>query len=220
MKFRLAALFLLPLALWAFCLLRVQRDDTRTLNLSVPQMMDDRTVRIITNSVLDQLIGDDREPAHLCEIDLAQHRVIYHEGANLSRPDYHRHILACLAEVGLAARIVDLRHNPPALLPTRQGPQQTWPDRFTAILDVPSMRSVADANVVAQAISFARTGEDPAHLTVDRANKVLTVTYNGRQVGRINFEQAIACAGFAVNDQTARDRDDLTARLGWIEPQG
>lgn len=220
MKFRLAALFLLPLALWAFCLLQVRRDDARTLTLSVPQMTDDRTVRIITNSVLDQLIGDDREPTHLCEIELPQHRVIYHEGTNLGRADYHRRILECLAQVGHSARIVDVRHNPPALLPTRQGPQQTWPDRFTAILEVPSMQSVADANVVAQAISFARTGEDPQHLTVDRANRRLTVTYNGRQVGRINFEQAIACAGFAVNSEAARDRDDRTARLGWIEPQG
>lgn len=220
MKYWLAALFLLPLSLWIFAASYARRDETRTVTLSIPQMADERTIRIITNSVLDQLIGDDREPTHLCEIDLARHRVLYHEGPVLGQPAYQGRLLACLRQVGFEARLESVRFDPPALVPTCVGPRQAWADRHTASMELPGMKTVADANVVAAALSYARTGDDPQNIVVDRERRTVTVTFKSSQVAVANFERAVAFSGFDVDGQPALLGGSDAIPMGWVAPRG
>jgi hypothetical protein len=176
------------------------RSDVVTAVVRVPRMAGDQAVRIVTNAALDEIVGRYDGTQNDCEIDLSRSILLYHESPKLLAPAYQRRIVACLREVGFAAQVAGARLNPPAAVPTVYGPIQLWPDRFTAVISVPAMRSHTDANIVANAIAYARLGKDDPRLSVDRKTRTLTATYNSLQLALKNIEVAIACAGFEAND--------------------
>ena len=176
-----------------------RQSQLRSANIRVPGMDDDRAVRIVTNAALDEVVGHYEGPRHACEIDLAKGLVFCHESARLLSADYQRAIAAALRQIGCEGRILKVAHNPPAPVPTVDGPCQEWPDRFTAVIAVSGMTTRTIANRVVDAISFARLGRDSPRVTADRTRRRLDTTYESLRLCVENIEHAIACAGFAAN---------------------
>lgn len=177
-----------------------RRTDVRTVRIDVPQMNSEREIRIITNATLDEVVGRYDGIQHDYEIDLSRKLVLYHESQNLLSPDYQARIVARLREVGFTARIIDVRLNPPGLVPTEDGPVQMWPDRFTAVISVPDMTSQTSANRVVDAIGYARVGRDSPGISVRRDSRTVVATYESLRLSLKNIEYAIACVGFDANN--------------------
>ena len=176
------------------------RADPDVMCVHVPQMVDETGVRIITNAALDEILGRYDDVKRQIEIDMTRKLVLYHESDRLLHEAYRRHIEARLREVGLDAHILAARHNPPPPVATTNGPVQLWAGRVTAVISVPEMNSVTDANRAVDAISYARLGGDHPGISVGRNERKLTVSYNGRQLASRNIEHAIVSAGFDAND--------------------
>jgi hypothetical protein len=190
------------------------RVDQRVAQLAVPGMTDARDVRIVTNAALNEAVGRYEGPKNDYEVDVGKGLVLYHESSRLLDAAYRGRIEACLRQVGYEGRFLSVRFNPPPPVPTIHGPVQIWPDRYTAVLHVPALKSSTGANVVVDAIAYARTGDHPA-VTADTLTRALRVAYNGRRLSLKNLETAIAGAGYAVNGTRANlGRPDALA-LGW-----
>lgn len=185
----------------------------RTAVIDVPQMANSTAIRIVTNAALDEVVGRCDGTQHDHEIDVARKVVLYHESRKLMSPEYQRQIEARIRQVGFDARVVTARPNPPAPVPTADGPIQLWPNRFTAVISVPGMTSVTDANVVVDAIAYARLGKDDPRVAVQPGSRQLVARYESLQMAPRNIEYAIACAGFDANDVPAGARKSLPH--GW-----
>lgn len=175
------------------------RTEQHAIRLDVPGMATARDIRIVTNAALNEIVGRYDSTRNDVEVDLARGLVLYHEGGRLEDAAYRRHIEDRLREVGFEATFQAVRLNPPPPVPTTRGLVQMWPDRYTAVLSVPALKSCRDANIVNDAIAFARTGEHPS-VAPDARTRTLRVAYNGRALARKNVEYAVANAGYAVND--------------------
>lgn len=202
---RRIALFLLSAAALAVGLVSACRQsEPKSVSIAVPQMADATSIRIITNAALDEIAGRYDGVQNDCEIDLAKGIVVYHEGPRLLSDEYRRRIADRLREVGLEGEFLTVRPNPPPPVPTDQGPFQAWPDRVTARISVPGMKTRTQANVAVDAIAFARLGNDDPRIVVDSAARTLAVTYEGLLLSPRSIEAAIASAGYQANDVPAR----------------
>ncbi|OQW94818.1 MAG: hypothetical protein BWK77_08485 [Verrucomicrobia bacterium A1] len=179
------------------------RSDVRTTAIHVPAMADATTVRIVTNAVLNELDGRTEMFQHGGDIELSKGLVFYHENERLRLPAYQRQILACIRQVGYEGGVLDVRASALPPYPSSRGPLQFWPDRHTLVLSVPGMKTARDANVVLDAIAYARIGGDDPRIVVDPALRSVRVTYNALVVARKNFEHAVACAGYDANEVPA-----------------
>ena len=195
--------------------LSCRRSDIRTVVVNVPQMTDDKIVRIITNAVLDEIVGRYDGVKHDYEIDLAKGLVFYHESHRLRSTVYQQLIQSRLKEVGYDARMMGARLNPPALVKMGDEYKQLWPYRFTLTISIPGMKSGTDANIVTDAIAYARVGKDDPRIRVRRKSKSLVVTYEGLHLSPQNVEVAIACAGFSANDVPANLGAADSIPYGW-----
>lgn len=188
------------------------RLEHRTEQLRVPDMATARDIRIVTNAALNEAIGRYDGIRNEAEVEVARGLVLYHESSRLLSEAYRRRLLDGLREVGYEARYLSVGHNPPFTL---YHELQNWPDRYTAVLQVPALRSNRDANIVLDAIAHARTGDHPA-VTTDSRARTRRVAYNPRHLARRNLEVAVASAGYAVNDTPALlGRPDAPA-LHWM----
>ena len=174
------------------------RIEQHAVRLEVPDMAGARDIRIVTNAALNEIIGRYDGIKNDVEVDIARGLVLYHEGHRLQNEAYRRHIEECLREVGFEATFQAVRLNPPPPVPTTRGFVQMWPDRYTAVLSVPALKSCRDANVVVDAIALARTGDHPS-IAPHAPSHTLRVAYSGRALALKNVEHAIANAGYAVN---------------------
>ena len=186
-----------------------RRTDMKKVTISVPGMSDARSIRIVTNAALDEVVGRVDGIMHDYEVDLAGQVVLYHESGRLLAPEYQRRIVACISQVGFKAVVKSVRLNPPALVQTLDGPAQTWPDRYTAVLAVTGMKDHTDANIVVDAIAYARIGRDDPRVSVNKRAQELVARYESLVVAPKNIEFAIACAGF--------DANQIPARLGGVD---
>jgi hypothetical protein len=208
-------LMLAGLLMSTLAVISCRRSDVCSIVINVPQMSDERSIRIITNAALDEIVGQYDGMKNDCEIDLAKQTVLYHEGQRLLSTDYLRHIEACIGEVGLNAHAAGARLDPPPLVPTVDGPVQEWPNRYTVVISVPGMKSVKDANVVVDAIAYARLGRDDPRITVSRESRTITATYESMALSLKNIEYAIACAGFEANDSATKFGTEVAIPHGW-----
>lgn len=195
--------------------LSCRQSDIRTVRIDVPQMSDATAIRIVTNAALDEIFGRYDGIQNDYEIDLSKKLVLYHEGQRLLSPDYQRRIEARIAEVGFKCRVLNARLNPPAPVPTLDGPVQMWPNRFTATISVPDMGSNTDANIVVDAIAFARVGTDDPRISVNAPARRVVATYESLHLSLKNIEYAIACVGFDANDVSARLGNKDAIPHGW-----
>jgi len=84
------------------------------------------------------------------------------------------------------------------------------------VIAVTGMARNTDANIVADAIAYARLGKDDPRVTAHRDTRRLVATYQGLGLSLRNIETAIACAGFRANDIPANlGRPDAVAH-GWF----
>ena len=203
------------LCLGALGVVSCRMSDVKVASIDVPAMGDDRTVRIVTNAALDELAGCYSDIRHGLEIDVAKGLALYHESGRLSTRDYQQRIEARLREVGFEPRIRSVQLDPPPPYPDVKGPVQLWPDRHTAVIEIPAMKSRTAANVVANAIGFARVGADDPRIAVDRAARRLTVTYESLGLAPRSLEVAIACSGFAANGVPANLGAPDAVPHGW-----
>lgn len=207
---------LATLGLMLACLsCRVSRP--RDTSIDVPDMRDERDVRILTNAVADEVAGQLEGVKYTFEIDVEQRLVMYHESPKLLQPEYRSAIQQRLAEVGYASRLLQARHNPPPPVPVVNSatPIQTWPYRCTAVLHIPAMTTRKDANIVVDAIGYARRGRDPNGLTMNPDTGTMHVDYESMQLSIKNLEHAIAAVGYRANSLEALlGRDDAVAD-GW-----
>jgi hypothetical protein len=181
-----------------------RQSEVRTVTIHVPQMSDAAAVRIVTNAALDEIYGRNDGVRSDYEVDLSRKILLYHESQSLLAPSYQRRIEARIAEVGYPCKVTKVRLNPPALVPTLEGPVQTWPDRYTAVISVPGMTSNKDANIVVDAIAYARLGADDSRLSVSGTDRRVVAIYDSMRLSRKNIEYAIACSGYDANDVPAR----------------
>jgi hypothetical protein len=193
-----------------------RQSDLHTTVISVPGMSDALAVRIVTNAALDQVVGRYDGIQNETQIDLAKGVVLYHETARLADTAYQRKIEARTAEVGFPGRILAVGLNPPKPVPTVDGPKQMWPNRVTAVIHVPNMKTARDANIVVSAIAYARLGGDSPRVHADAASRSLRVTYQGLFLSLKNIEQAIACAGYAANNTPAMLGQPDSPPEGWL----
>lgn len=196
-----------------------RRSDLRAAFVDVPQMSDVTSVRIVTNAALDEVVGQYDGIQNQYEIDLNRKLVLYHESQRLLSPEYQRQIEARISEVGFSARVLNARHNPPPPVTTLDGPVQMWPNRFTAVISVPDMTSNTDANVVVDAIAFARVGGDDPRVAASQDSRRLTIRYESLQLSLKNIEYAVACAGFDANNVPARLGRNDSIPHGWTPVQ-
>ena len=191
------------LAVGVLAAISCRRSDVRSTVIEVPQMDDALSVRIVTNAALDEVVGQYDGTRNEAEVDLSKKTVLYHEGERLRSPDYRRRIEAKIAEIGYNARVTGVRHNPPPLVPTEDGPIQMWPARFTATISVPDMDTSTDANIIVDAIAYARLGNDHPRVAVDPSSRRVVATYESLLLSRKSIEQAIANVGFDANNTPA-----------------
>lgn len=180
-----------------------RRSDPRAAVIDIPGLCSARDVRIVTNAALDEVVAACDGIQHDLEMDITKGVVLYHESQALLNPDYQRRIEARLAEVGFPAKVVSVRHNPPALVPTVDGPVQTWPNRYTAAIRLSNAKTQRDANVIADAIAYARIGTDHPGIHADPTTHRLTLRYESLLLSVKNIEHAIAAVGYAANDTPA-----------------
>jgi hypothetical protein len=180
-----------------------RQTDPRVAVVEVPQMADERAVRIVTNAALDEVVGSYDGILHDFEVDLTRKALLYHEGPRLLTAEYRARIEARIGEVGFPGRVMEARRNPPAPTQTDKGMVQTWPDRCTAVLVIPTLRNNADVNIVVDAIAYARFGDDP-RVAVQRQTRRLTAIYDSMRLSLSSLEHAIACVGYDANDTPAR----------------
>jgi hypothetical protein len=191
----------------------------RTAVIDVPQMSDATSVRIVTNAALDEVLGQYDGIQNQYEIDMTRKLVLYHESQRLLSPEYQRRIEARISEVGFKARVLDARLHPPPPVATVDGPVQMWPNRFTAVISVPDMTSNTDANVVVDAITFARLGGDDPRVVASQDARRLAIRYESLHLSLKNIEYAVACVGFAANNIPARLGRDDSIPHGWTPTQ-
>ena len=194
-----------------------RRSDIRTAAVDVPDMSDARSIRIVTNAALAEVVGEYDGIQSAYEIDLSRKLVLYHESHRLLSPEYQRRIEGRIAEVGFAARVMGARHNPPPPVPTSDGPAQMWPGRFTAVISVRGMKTNTDANVIVDAIAYARVGRDDPRVTVRPGSRRIVATYESLCLSLENIEHAIACAGFDANTTLARLGAEDCLPHGWTQ---
>lgn len=177
--------------------------DVQTVTINVPEMAGTKDVRIVTNAALDEVVGSYDGVRNDFEVDLAKKIILYHESQRLLTREYQRQIEARIAEIGFNSRVLKAELNPPPLTPTSDGYKQLWPDRFTAVISAPDMVSTTDANVIVDAITYARLGADDPRICVDEQARRLMIRHESMSVARRNIEYAIACVGFRANDVPA-----------------
>ena len=199
----------------AMAVISCRRSDTRTAVIDVPQMSDAMAIRIVTNATLDEVVGQYDGVKNDFEVDLSRKLVVYHEGQRLMSRDYHRRLVDRIAEVGYSAQVISARFDPPTLVPTRDGPYQMWPDRHTAIISVPDMESKTDANIVVDAIAFARLGRDDPRIEVDASRGRVVASYESIRLSLKSIEHAIASAGFDANRVPAKLGHPDAPAHGW-----
>jgi len=192
-----------------------RRSDTRAVVIRVPGMADARGIRIATNAALDQVVGQFDGVKHDCEVDMQKRIVLYHESRALLLGSYQRRIESRIRDVGFAARVVAAGPNPSPVIETKDGPFREWPDRFTVAIRAPGMKTHTDANVIVDAIAWARTGDD-ARIVVDSRARTIAVTYNSVLVSRKNIECAIAAVGLNANEIPARLGEPDALPHGWL----
>jgi|ETNmetMinimDraft_26_1059896.scaffolds.fasta_scaffold30785_1 hypothetical protein len=200
---------------WACLSCRVSRP--RETHIRVPDMQSERDVRIITNAVADEIAGQVEGTQYVFEIDVAQRLVMYHEGPNLLKAGYREAIRTRIAEVGYAARFLEARHNPPPPVRVANSPTpvQMWPYRCTAVLHIPEMASQTAANIIVDAIGYARRGRDPDALRPDPVNGMMHVDYESMQLSIKNLEHAIAAVGYRANALGANLGNKDAVADGW-----
>lgn len=199
--------------------LSCRRSDIRTLIIDVPQMADARDVRIVTNAALDEMVGRYDSIQNAYEVDLSKKLVLYHESPRLFAPEYQRRIEARIADVGFTARVTHCGLNPPTPVPTVDGPKQMWPNRITAVISVPDMKDSTDANIIVDAIAFARVGHDDPRIQIHSASRRLVLRYESLCLSLKNMEYAIAHAGFDANTTPARLGAKDSLPHGWTPVQ-
>jgi copper chaperone CopZ len=201
------------------CLLVVltacRRTDIRTTTVSVPEMATTQDVRIITNAALNEIIAEYDGMMHEYEVDLTKKLIVYHESSRLAHPQYRHHIEARIAEVGFKAKVQTGILNPPPLVETVDGMFQEWPGRFTSVISVPDMTSTIDANIVVDAIGFARVGRDAPLIKVNPESRTVHVTYQGMTTNKKNIEHAIALSGYSANEVQAALGRPSALPHGW-----
>jgi hypothetical protein len=178
-------------------------------------MKSELDLRIVTNAALNEIVGR-YVSRHAYEMDVNRGLVLYHEGSQLLSREYQLRIVQSLGRVGYEARILVARHNPPPTDLVLHGQLvQVWPDRFTAVISIPKLKSNRDANIVEDAIAYARTRDVPASVASDREGGALTVSYSGQNTALRNIEHAIASSGFDANDTFAESDHIGEFAIGW-----
>jgi hypothetical protein len=191
-----------------------RKHDIRYAIVEVPGMTDAKSVRIATNAALHEVVGRFDGIENDTEIDLSRNLILYHESQRLMSSAYRQRIRAKVAEVGYNAHVLGARLNPPRLVDVLNDNEeyiqvQMWPNRFTAVISVPNMKSQTDANIVIDAIAFARLGRDDPRIEVDAKSRKIVATYESLNLSQRNIEHAIAYAGF--------DANRIPARLGQVD---
>ena len=210
--------FLLSILVLFFGVLAVvscRRSEMRVVKIDVPQMSDERGARIVTNAALNEVVGQYDGIAHAIEIDLSKKLVLYHESERLSSPAYLRHIAERIREVGFKARILGAGLNPPPLVLDDDGLKQIWPNRFTTAISVPDMVNNTDANIIVDAIAYARLGRDDPRIAVHHGSRTLVANYQSLHLALKNIEYAIACTGFDANSTPANLGRTEAMPQGW-----
>jgi hypothetical protein len=90
-----------------------------------------------------------------------------------------------------------------------------WPDRITATIRAPQMKTARDANVVVAAIAYARLGGDIPRVAADPPARSLHVRCESLTLSPRSIELAIACSGYAANTTPADLRRENGTPHGW-----
>lgn len=214
---RSLALAIIGLSAGILVVISCRRSDILTVMIDVPQMSDAKSIRIVTNATLEEVVGQYDGMRNGYEIDLLKKIVLYHESQRLLSPEYQRWIETRIAEVGFNARVTNAGWNPPAPVWTMDGPvqMQKWDDRFTAVISVPEMASNTDANIVVDAIAYARLGGDHPRVSARPDSRRVVATYESLHLSLRNIEYAIACAGFDANAVRANLGAEDAIPHGW-----
>ena len=195
------------------CIISCYRPDIFSVTIDVPEMSDDLAVRIITNAALNEIEKDFPTPGHEIEIDLGNTRLNYHEqGPRVMEAAYRERISACLRQVGYEPTFHHAGFNPTPIVHSKSGPFRREPNRWTLTMTIPGMKTVRDANVVVDAIGFARLGADVPQIKAFKDSRKLSVVYQAKNCALKNLEVGIASVGFAANGKRPHP---ATIPQGW-----
>jgi len=178
-----------------------RRSDMRVATIDVPEMEGERAVRIVTNSVANEVVGrmDRRQKEH--KADLENGFFYYYEGPALKNVAYRESILGNIRDVGLEADVLHVWHCPPPPVKVENHPHpiQMWANRHALLLRIGDMKSAVDANRVVGAIARARTDGNTRGIVVDRVKRRLTVSFDSMRTDITNMEHGVACSGYGAN---------------------
>ncbi len=88
---------------------------------------------------------------------------------------------------------------------------------MTAVISVQELKTNTAANIVVDAIAFARVGRDDPLVVVKRKSRRIVVQeYEHSRVTPRNVEAAIACVGYKANDVPARFGESDSIPDNWI----
>lgn len=178
------------------------RSDIHTTRIDVPSLTDAFAIRVVTNAVLNEVVGQYDGIPNSCEVNFENGLIVYHETERLRSPEYVRLIEKRIAEVGFPARVLRVESDRDR-------------HRYRAIISVPDIKTNRDANIIIDAIAYARIGSDDPRIKADHSTRQVTATYDGRRLALKNIELAIASVGYQANDVPALlDRPDALPR-GW-----
>lgn len=176
------------------------RNEISQLTVHVPAMSTEQDARIVTNAALNEVVGCLESLKHDYEFDLEKGMVTYHGSRKLMSEIYRSNLTTSLGAIGLKANIVRVGFNPLRALRMPDGSViNDWPDRYTALLAVPEMDTVTEANRVADAIAFVRNGGNDPRVAPDPERGTLDIHFNNVALSERNITEAIACAGYSAN---------------------
>jgi len=179
-----------------------RRNAMQVVGIDVPDMDSERAVRIIANSVANEVVGqfDGRKKEY--KADLQNGFFYYYEGPVLKDAAYRQSIVGSIRDVGFEAEVLHAWHCPPPPVNVNNHPEpvQMWGNRHALLLRIPAMRTAVDANRIVGAIAHARTGGNMHGISVDRETRCLTVHFDAMRTQLTNMEHAVACCGYRAND--------------------
>ncbi len=205
---KLSKLWVLSLAstFLVFACSSCRRDAMQVVHIDVPDMNNERAVRIITNSVANEVVGQFDGYKKDYKADLKSGFFYYYESSLLKNASYQQSIVNSIRDVGLEAQVLHAWHCPPPPVKVKNHPDpvQIWGNRHALLLRIPAMKTAVDANRVVGAIAHARTGGNTRGIAVDRERRRLTVHFDAMRTEITNMEHAVACCGYRANSIPAK----------------
>lgn len=177
-----------------------RRNDPRTTTVHVPDMADDKDVKIVRQALEYELARNDQS----FYVSVKTGTLQFFSSSQVAVPEAQRAVEAELTALGL----------PPKQIQAKPQPSDNWPDRHVLQLIIPEMKNHRAANIAVGTISRVMVNRDNPNVVIDRETRTATVKFDSMLVAVKNFEHVVVNVGFKANQIPVPDLPH-TIPNGW-----